>query len=185
MRSAVAALAITASLAATLSFATAPASAEPNRDLINKSSGGRLALLNNSTAEGATAITLRSPSWKYTTEEWETTLSAWQADEPNTYTATIRNQAANKCLQPASATAERGTTIVVRTCNGSELQKWSMFSEKVGDQHTTWWIWRPMVNKNVAMALNRYNDGSWDTLHLDTAYPSNDRLWRARPNDAP
>ncbi|MFB7914634.1 RICIN domain-containing protein [Streptomyces sp. NPDC056061] len=165
----------------------APASAAPtpNQDLINKMDGSRLALLNNSTAEGATGITLRDPAWKYSTERWEIDLSAWQADAPNTYTATLRNEAANKCLQPSAATPQRGTAVVVRTCDGSRLQKWSLYPEKAGDTYTGWWMYRPMVNKDLALSLNRYNDGSWDTLYLNIAQPSSDRLWRRTGNDSP
>ncbi|QLJ02767.1 RICIN domain-containing protein [Streptomyces sp. NEAU-sy36] len=97
----------------------------------------------------------------------------------------MRNRAASKCLEPVSAGPQRGTTIVVRTCNGSDLQKWITAGEKVNGQFTGWWMWRPKVNRNLAIALNRYNDGSWDTLHLDTAYPSSDRLWHVGPNDSP
>ncbi|MFF2328837.1 MULTISPECIES: RICIN domain-containing protein [unclassified Streptomyces] len=167
----------------TLGVTTASAGVDPNQDLINKMSGGRLALHNDATGEGNTAITLRSPSWKYSTEAWDAD-STWSADETGTWTTVYRNRAANKCLQPASASAERGTTIVVRTCDGSDLQKWILRGEKVDGRYTGWWMWRPKVNRNVAIALNRYNDGSWDTLHLDTAYPSSDRLWRIAPNDA-
>jgi hypothetical protein len=34
------------------------------------------------------------------------------------------------------------------------------------------------------MTLERYSDGSWDTLCLDTAYPSDDRLRHPADNDA-
>ncbi|MEV0143732.1 MULTISPECIES: hypothetical protein [unclassified Nonomuraea] len=179
--------AITASTAHADGVGGAPASAAPvrDKDVINKAGGGRLALSSNSTAEGATAITLRDPGWTYNTEVWEED-STWQADEADTYTTVLRNQAANKCLQPAAAAPQRGTTIVVKTCDGSDLQKWILRAEKVvGGTYTGWWMWRPKVNKNLAMTLNRYNDGSWDSLHLDTAYPSSDRLWRIAPNDAP
>jgi hypothetical protein len=187
-RPALAALA-TAVLALTGLTATsvAPASAapSPDRDIVNKMSGGRVALMSNSTGEGATAITLRDPSWKYSTESWETDFSAWGADEPNTYTVTFKNEAAQKCLQPSSATPARGTTIVVKTCDGSPIQKWSAIREMAGGAHTGWWIYRPMVNKDLAMTLNRYNDGSWDTLYLNYAQPTSDRLWRVAPNDKP
>ncbi|MFF3730293.1 hypothetical protein ACFYXM_08225 [Streptomyces sp. NPDC002476] len=165
----------------------APVSAAPlsGSDLINKMDGSRLALHNDSTADGATAITLRDPAWKYNTERWTIDLSAWQADAPNTYTATLRNEAANKCLQPSAATPQRGTTVVVRTCDGSQLQKWSLYAERVGDSHTGWWTYRPMVDKNLALSLNRYNDGSWDSLYLNIAQPSSDRLWRRATDDTP
>ncbi|WP_443080655.1 RICIN domain-containing protein [Streptomyces sp. PTD5-9] len=165
----------------------APVSAAPtpNQDLINKMDGSRLALLNDSTADGATAITLRDPAWKYSTERWEVDLSAWQADAPHTYTATLRNEAADKCLQPSAATPQRGTTVVVRTCDGSRLQKWSLYAERVGDSYTGWWMYRPMVDKNLALSLNRYNDGSWDSLYLNIAQPSSDRLWRRAADDTP
>ncbi|GHH56346.1 RICIN domain-containing protein [Streptomyces candidus] len=178
---------VAVTLAGLTAAGVAPASAAPNpdRDVVNKMSGGRLALLSNNTGEGAPAITLRDPAWNYSTESWETDFSAWGADAPNTYTATFKNEAANKCLQPSSATPARGTTIVVKTCDGSRLQKWSLIREMAGDTHTGWWIYRPMVNKDLAMSLNRYNDGSWDTLHLNYAQPSSDRLWRLAANNSP
>ncbi|MFJ2900500.1 RICIN domain-containing protein [Streptomyces sp. NPDC087218] len=163
----------------------ASAAPNPGRDLINKMDGSRLALLGNGTGEGAVAITLRDPAWKYSTERWETNLSAWEADAPNTYTATLRNEAANKCLQPSTATPDRGTTVVVRTCDGSLLQKWSLMGEKVDGKHTGWWMYRPVVDTKLALGLNRYNDGSWDTLYLNIAQPSSDRLWRVAGNDEP
>ncbi|WP_432933656.1 RICIN domain-containing protein [Microbispora sp. CA-135349] len=179
-------LAVTTCLTGALALGPAPVSAAPthDQDVINKTSGGRLALLGDSTAEGATAITLRDPAWNYRTEVWEDD-STWQADGTGTWTTVLKNRAANKCLQPAAAAPQRGTTIIVKTCDGSDLQKWILQGERVDGKYTGWWIWRPKVNKNLAMKLNRYNDGSWDTLHLDTAYPSSDRLWRIAPNDAP
>ncbi|MFH8476024.1 RICIN domain-containing protein [Streptomyces sp. NPDC018000] len=183
-------LALAAAVLATCGIVAAsgaPASAapNPNRDLINKMDGSRLALLNNSTGEGATAITLSDPAWKYSTERWEVDFSAWQAGGPNTYTATIKNEAANKCLQPSAATPQRGTTVIVRTCDGSQLQKWSLMGEKADGKNTGWWMYRPAVDKSLALSLNRYNDGSWDSLDLDIAQPSSDRLWRVVENDTP
>lgn len=176
---------LTATAVAAAGAAPASAAPTPNTDLINKMDGSRLALLNNSTGEGATAITLRDPAWNYSTERWERDVSAWQADAPNTYTVALRNEAANKCLQPSAATPQRGTTVVVRTCDGSQLQKWSIYPEKVGDNYTGWWMYRPVVDKKLALSLNRYNDGSWDTLYLNIAQPSSDRLWRSAVNDTP
>ncbi|MEU0738953.1 RICIN domain-containing protein [Streptomyces sp. NPDC006134] len=171
--------AATAALVGTFSAGNASAADRTGMDLINKSDGGRLALLNDSTAEGATAITLRDPAWKYRTEVWDEVDGRW---ENGSYTLTFKNQAANKCLQPSSATPARGTTVVVRTCNGSDLQRWVLRPEY--DNNSRWWLWQPKVDNKLAVALNRYNDGSWDSLYLDTAYPSDDRLWRLEPNDS-
>ncbi|MEV7517336.1 MULTISPECIES: RICIN domain-containing protein [Streptomyces] len=161
----------------------APAAAlpYPDRDLVNKSDGGRLALYADSTAEGATAITLRDPVYRYRTEAWHGERTVVNG----TVHFTLRNKAADKCLQPATAEAARKTRIVVRSCDGSRLQSWALHPERVGGADTGWWMWRPSVNKDVAMTLDRYNDGAWATLHLDTAYPSNDRLWKLGGNDAP
>ncbi|WP_406494892.1 hypothetical protein OG936_13745 [Streptomyces sp. NBC_00846] len=46
-------------------------------------------------------------------------------------------------------------------------------------------MYRPVVDKDLALSLNRYNDGSWDTLYLNIAQPSSDRLWRRTFNDTP
>lgn len=148
------------------------------QDLINKSDGSRLALYGDSVAEGATAVSLRDPAWNHKTEAWDQVNGRW---ESGGYTVTLRNQAANRCLQPSSATPVRGTTIVVRTCDGSDLQRWVLRPEY--GENSRWWLWEPKVNTKLAVALNRYNDGSWNTLYLDTAYPSDDRLWNLAPNN--
>ncbi|GGT86867.1 MULTISPECIES: RICIN domain-containing protein [Streptomyces] len=173
--------AVCTALAATL-LGTVTSSAfaadRTNQDLFNKMDGSRLALGNDSTADGATAITLRDPAWKYSTEAWDEVGGAW---ENGRFTLTLKNQAADKCLQPSSDTPTRGTTIVVRTCDGSDLQRWVLRPEY--DNNSRWWLWQPKVNTSLAMTLNRYNDGSWDSLYLNTAIPSDDRLWRLGNND--
>jgi hypothetical protein len=167
-----------AALAGTLITGSASAADRTGQDLINKSDGSRLALHGNSTGDGALAISLRDPSWNYSTEVWDEVGGRW---ENGSYTLTFKNQAADRCLQPSSATPTRGTTIVVRTCDGSGLQRWVLRPEY--DKNSRWWLWEPQVNTNLAVAPNRYNDGSWNTLYLDTAYPSDDRLWRLGVND--
>jgi hypothetical protein len=42
-----------------------------------------------------------------------------------------------------------------------------------------------MVNKDLATALNRYNEENWDSLCLNYAQPSSAHLWRMAKNDAP
>jgi ricin-type beta-trefoil lectin protein len=170
----------TAATALISALATGSASAadRTGQDLINKADGGRLALFSNSTSEGAAAISLRDPGWNYTTEAWDEVGGRY---ENGSYTLTFKNQAANRCLQPSSATPTRGTTIEVRTCDGSDLQRWVLRPEY--DNNSRWWLWEPKVNTNLAVTPNRYADGSWDTLHLDTAYPSDDRLWRLADNN--
>lgn len=157
----------------------AAASNRVDQRLINKMDGSRLALLSDSTAEGATAITLRDPAWNYKSRAWDEVNGNW---ENGKFTLTFKNRAANKCLQPSSTAPVRGTTIVVRTCDGSDLQRWVLRPEY--DNNSPWWLWEPKVNTNLAITLNRYNDGSWDTLHLDTAYPSDDRMWHLADGDS-
>jgi hypothetical protein len=171
-------------VASAITMSSVSATPYPDRDLINKMDGSRLALSNNSTADGTTAITLRDPAWKYSTEQWDAEETP-TPDEPGGWTDVYKNRAANKCLQPSSATPTRGTTVIVKTCDGSDLQKWLLKPERVNGANTAWWMWRPKTNRDVALTLNRYNDGSWGSLHLDTAYPSNDRLWRSETNDRP
>ncbi|SCK30465.1 RICIN domain-containing protein [Streptomyces sp. WMMB 322] len=163
-----------------------PAAAEPgSRDLINKKDGSRLALVDNNTAaEGAFANSLRNPGWKYSTEEWTSQLVSGRLSD-GTYNRVLKNVAANKCLQPQSASPTRGMRVVVKTCNGSDLQRWNLQPETVGGTNTGWWIWRPAVNSKLALTIDAYGNGSWNTLYLDTSYPSSDRLWALRPNDQP
>jgi hypothetical protein len=154
------------------------ASNRTSQDLLNKVDGGRLALSGDGTGEGATAITLRDPAWQYRTEVWDEVNGEW---ENGVWTMTFRDQAANKCLQPASSSPVRGTTIVVRTCDGTDLQRWVLRPEY--DNNSRWWLWEPKVDTSLAMTLNRYNDGSWGSLYLNTAYPTDDRMWRLAAND--
>ncbi|MFG3252106.1 RICIN domain-containing protein [Streptomyces sp. NPDC048172] len=161
------------------------ASAEPAaRDVINKMDGSRLATLSDSAAEGANAISLRSPGWKYRSEAWRAEGPGWDSGT-KTSTRVFRNVAADKCLQPASAASDRGTRVVIKKCDGSDLQKWVGHPERSGGNNTGWWMWTPKTDDKLALALDRYNDGSWDTLHLERAYPSSDRLWRIAPDDKP
>ncbi|MFC4495096.1 RICIN domain-containing protein [Streptomyces ovatisporus] len=173
-------------LSGLVATSAAPASAEPgSRDLINKKDGSRLALVDNNTAaEGAFANSLRNPGWKYSTEEWTSQLVSDGLPD-GTHRRVLRNVAADKCLQPQTNTPERGTRIVVKTCNGSDIQKWNLQPETVGGTNSGWWIWRPVVNTKLAMTIDAYGNGSWNTLYLDTSYPSSDRLWALRPNDQP
>ncbi|MFE0762422.1 RICIN domain-containing protein [Streptomyces smyrnaeus] len=161
------------------------ASAAPgDRDVINKTDGSRLATYSDSKADGATVISLRDPAWKYSSESWRAEGPGWDSGT-GTSTRVLRNVAADKCLQPATANPQRGTRLVLKTCNGSDLQRWVLHPAKSGGQNSGWWVWTPKVDNKLAMTLNRYGDGSWNTLHLDTAYPSDDRLWRIAPDDQP
>ncbi|WP_107046849.1 hypothetical protein [Streptomyces albus] len=139
---------------------------------------------NNTVAEGAFANSLRDPGWKYSTEEWTSqVVSDRQHDD--TYNRVLRNVAANKCLQPLTDSPTRGMRVVVKTCKGSELQKWNLRHETVSGTNSRWQIWRPVANKRLALTLDKYGNGSWNTRYLDTSYPSSDRLWVLRPNDQP
>ncbi|MCQ9178325.1 RICIN domain-containing protein [Streptomyces sp. IBSBF 2953] len=171
-------MATATALVSVLAAGQASAADRTGQDLINKTDGSRLALQGDSTGDGAIANSLRDPNWHYKSEVWDEVNGKW---EDGSYSLTFRNQAADKCLQPSTDTPARGTTVVVRTCNGSDVQRWVLRPEY--DNTSRWWLWQPKVNNKLAVALNRYNDGSWDTLYLDTAYPSDDRLWRLANND--
>jgi hypothetical protein len=163
-------------------LATAPqaVAVEPHKDIVNRMDGSRLALHGDSTGEGAQAITLRDPGYKYKTEQWQTDFTQ---DSGGNWYGTVRNEAADKCLQPADSSPQRSGTIVVKTCNGSDDQRWLATPDTDGG--TRWWQYRPKNNERLAMTLNRYQgSGAWDTLYLDTAYkyPSTDRLWKFEPN---
>lgn len=186
-RTAIAAATAVLTLAGLVAAGAGPASAEPGSfDLINKKDGSRLALVDNNTvAEGAFANSLRDPVvWKYSSEEWTSQTVGGQLPD-GTYNRVLRNVAANKCLQPQTTSPTRGTRVVVKTCNGSDLQKWNLQPETVGGTNTRWRIWRPVVNTRLALTIDKYGNGSWNTLYLDTSYPSSDRLWALRPNDQP
>ncbi|MEV0228735.1 RICIN domain-containing protein [Nonomuraea sp. NPDC050786] len=170
---ALAAAAATSTL--TLLTVTPAAHAEPqtNREFINRMDGSRLATYGDSVAEGAEAISLRHPGWKYRTAKW-----TFEVKADGHYV--IKNEAANKCLQPAIAGPVAGTKVVIRTCDGSQLQDWSRRPEEsdIG-QPTGWGAFRPRVNTAIALTLDTYQgSGSWDTLYLNRDQNSSDRLWR-------
>lgn len=184
--SAVAASAAVLALSGLVATGTASAAAEPGSfDLINKKDGSRLALLDNNTAaEGAFANSLRDPGWQYSTEEWTSQVVSGRLSD-GTANRVLKNVAANKCLQPLTGSPARGMRVTVKTCNGSEIQQWNLQPETDSDANSPWQIWRPVVDKSLALTINAYGNGSWNTLHLDTSYPSSDRLWALRPNDRP
>ena len=172
-----------ATLALAAAVSGAQAVAEPAQsDVINKTDGSRLATYSDSKADGAYAISLRDPAWKHSSEAWRAEEPAWGSGN-GTATRVLRNVAADKCLQPATNNPERGTRLVIRECNGSDLQQWVLRAPHRGSEG--WWMWTPKVDRGLAMTLDRYGDGSWNTLHLDRAYPSDDRLWRIARNDQP
>ncbi|ACZ87277.1 RICIN domain-containing protein [Streptosporangium roseum] len=158
-----------------LAPATAYADAEPqtNREFINRMDGSRLATLGDSVAESAQAISLRHPNWKYRTAKW-----TYIVKDDGHYI--IKNEAANKCLQPATAAAAAGDQVVIKTCNGSAAQDWSRRPEETdSSQPTGWGSFRPRTNTKVALTLDTYHGpGSWNTLYLNRDQNSSDRLWR-------
>ncbi|RSS46004.1 hypothetical protein EF912_27915 [Streptomyces sp. WAC07061] len=142
------------------------------QQVTNRMDGSRLALLHDSTGDGAEGITLRSPGWTYQTATWSIT----QKDDGH---FVLRNEAANKCLQPSSASPVKGTTVIVKPCDGTALQDWSRRAEETNHgMNTGWGAFRPRVNTTIALALRTYEgSGSWDTLYLDQDLNSADRLW--------
>ncbi|MET8449113.1 RICIN domain-containing protein [Streptomyces sp. NPDC005209] len=168
---------------AALTLTTAPPAAAddfPNEDLINKASGGRLALFLDHVTDGSVPVALRDPAFAFTTEAWDGHGSYAEGE----WTFKLKNRAANKCLQPVDTNPTRGGGVTVRTCNDSDNQKWSLEAERVGDTQTGWWIWRPVLNRNVALTIRQYAENDrYETLYLDTAYPSSDRLWKLAHND--
>ncbi|MFE0510859.1 RICIN domain-containing protein [Streptomyces sp. NPDC058964] len=173
----------TGTAVAALTLTTAPPAAAtdfPNQDLVNQASGGRLALFMDRVSEGATPVTLRDPAFAFSTEAWDGFGSIANGE----WTIELKNRAANKCLQPVDARPTRGGAVTVRNCNGSDTQKWSLQAERVGGHPTGWWIWRPALNRNVALTVKQYaEDGRYETVYLDTSYPSSDRLWKLAHND--
>jgi hypothetical protein len=146
---------------------------QTNREFVNRMDGSRLATYGDSVGEGAQAISLRSPVWKYKTAKWTYIVKA-----DGHYV--IKNEAANKCLQPATAAPKEGDTVVIKTCDGSQPQDWSRRPEESESGHATGWAsFRPRLNTAVALTLNTYQGpGSWNTLYLNRDQNSADRLWR-------
>jgi hypothetical protein len=142
----------------------------------NRMDGSHLALYaDDSISEGVTAVSLRSPSWKFQTAAWTITRKDINGMH------VLRNAAANKCLQPSSSSPVAGTTVIVRSCDGSALQEWSLRNEETDAQVTAtgWYSLRPAVNTKIALTLDTYQgSGSLDTLILNEDLNSADRLWR-------
>ncbi|MDT0345364.1 RICIN domain-containing protein [Streptomyces litchfieldiae] len=171
------------SLAAALSGAS-PAAAQPlyDQDLVNRLDGGRLALDRDGRERNADAITLRDPQGSARTESWDVDLT--EDDEGGWY-AIIRNRETGQCLQPGREVPARGVPATVSDCDGSARQTWRLTPADRRDPEAGWYLWRPLTNEDLALSVDRFHGGAWDSLHLDTAYPSDDRLWRLGPNDRP
>lgn len=171
------ALAAGAAMATTVLAIAAPAHADSaphtNREFINRMDGSRLATLGDSVGENAEAITLRHPNWKYKTAKW-----TYIVKDDGHYI--IKNEAADKCLQPAAASPAAGGKVVIKTCDGSAAQDWSRRLEETEFGHVTGWAaFRPRNNPKLALTLDAYmGPGSWDTLYLNRDQNSSDRLWR-------
>ena len=170
LRTAVAATALTAG-----AMALAPAAHADTRTqqrIINRMDGSRLALLNDSTADGAEVISLRAPSWHFKTSRWTLTVDGSKR--------VIKNEASGKCIQPVTATPKEGDRLIVRTCDGSAAQNWERSFDKVGGTSTDWGQFQLASDPTLAIGIDSYQgSGSWDNLYLIHSQYSADRLWHS------
>ncbi|MEV3921016.1 RICIN domain-containing protein [Actinomadura coerulea] len=140
--------------------------------IINRMDGSRLALLNDSTADGAEVISLRAPGWHYRTSRWTQIITGSNR--------VLKNEASGKCIQPATATPKEGDRLVVRTCDGSAAQNWGRPFDEVGNTSTGWGQFQLASNPTLAIGIDTYQgSGSWDNLYLIRSQTSADRLWRS------
>jgi hypothetical protein len=134
--------------------------------------GSRLALLNDSTADGAEVISLRAPGWHFKTSRWTLILDGSER--------VIKNEASGKCIQPATATPKEGDRLIVRTCDGSAAQTWERSFDKIRDTSTDWGQFQFASDPTLALGIDSYQgSGSWDNLYLIRSQNSADRLWRS------
>ncbi|MFI1004381.1 hypothetical protein ACIP10_34430 [Streptomyces galbus] len=109
--------------------------------------------------------------------------------EPGSFDLINKKDGSRLALLDNNTAAEgafaRGMRVVVKTCKGSDIQKWNLEPETDSGTNSPWPIWRPVVDKSLALTIDTYGNGSWNTLYLDTSYPSSDRLGALRPNDQP
>lgn len=175
------AAAVAVALPAVLTGAT-PASADEvlNQELVNKMDGSRLTA--GGTTDGTQVYSARGTvrdgnigeAWDFN-GTWDPVARLW--------TATLKTKSGGKCLQPTDSTPARGEIIVIRTCDDSALQRWSLREETKGDDKNRWWVLRPETNLDVAMAVTNIKD-DYNLLRLDFSYPSGDRLWAIQPNNS-
>ncbi|MFD5506531.1 RICIN domain-containing protein [Streptomyces sp. NPDC127051] len=150
-----------------------------DRSLIGFSNGGRLALDAGNTADNTPVVVL-GPGLPYHPSEVWTARGTWDAKD-RLWTFVLRSKYAGKCLQPAAAPPARGTALVIRTCDGSEAQNWSVREERRQDTDTPWWVWRPAANIDAALTNIPTNPAGQNRTELQTSYPSADRLWKLAP----
>jgi hypothetical protein len=170
---------LTTALAATALTAGAMALAQPadadtrtQQRIINRMDGSRLALLNDSTADGAEVISLRAPGWHFKTSRWTLIIEGSER--------VIKNEASGKCIQPATATPKEGDRLIVRTCDGSAAQTWERSFDRIRDISTDWGQFQLASDPTLAIGIDSYQgSGSWDNLYLIRSQNSADRLWRS------
>ncbi|MGW4424555.1 RICIN domain-containing protein [Streptosporangium sp. NPDC004631] len=183
MRRIVSSLAVAALTLVGLAAVSAPAHADtfrPDQRIINRMDGSRLALYGDGVGEGAHAVSLRFPPWNYRTAKW-----TWIIKSDGYWV--IKNEAADKCLQPIVGAPGANDIVIVKTCDGSALQDWSRAREDTAaGGETGWGRLRPRVNTSLALTLNIYQgSGVWNSLYLAQDQSSTDRLWRIVDSDAP
>ncbi|MFE2165295.1 hypothetical protein ACFXB3_09490 [Streptomyces sp. NPDC059447] len=152
-----------------------------DRSLIGFANGGRLALDGGNTADNTPVVVL-GPNRRYDASEVWSARGTWDGKD-RLWTFVLRNKKAGKCLQPAAAPPVRETALVIRTCDGSELQKWSVREERRRDTETPWWVWRPSTNIHAALTNIPTDPAGQNRTALQTSYPSADRLWKLAPAD--
>lgn len=167
--------------ALTLSLSTrAGADTFVGENLVNRMDGSTLGLLDDN-APDSRVVSLRDHS-KYHYLRSTVWTAELNLDPNGEWVGTLHNAANGRCLQPGTAQALKFDHVVLKPCDGSPIQQWTLRS----DPGTNWWLWRPALNPSVALAAGSYGyaDG-YDGLYLDTAYPSADRLWQLGPAGQP
>jgi hypothetical protein len=131
--------------------------------IVNRADGNAMSTYGNSSGD-TYAISLR-------TTDWPNHNTRWVISGPPDAVQIRTDRPDTRCLEPLDKTTQLNQRVVVRSCDGSDAQRWTLRREDGGGYLISPWKARDLVVAPEAVSA------SWTFLALNHAVPIPPRLW--------
>jgi hypothetical protein len=131
--------------------------------IINRADGNAMSTYGNSSGD-TYAISLR-------TTDWPNHNTRWVISGPPDAVQIRTDRPDTRCLEPLDKTTRLNQKVVVRSCDGSDAQRWTLRREDGGG-----YLISPWKARDLAVAPETVS-ASWTFLALTHAVPVPPRLW--------
>jgi hypothetical protein len=131
--------------------------------IVNSADGTAMSTYGNSSGD-INAVSIRTTDWPNHDTQWVVSGPPYavqiRTDRPDT-----------RCLEPLDKTTQLNQKVVLRSCDGSDAQRWTLRGEAGGG-----YLISPQKNQNLVVAPEAVA-GSWSFLALTHAVRIPPRLW--------